>query len=126
MVPNSVAGSATSHRTLGAVTLDSAWTGRPNSRLSESRERAALGGWFAVGGLALVVAMGVAVYVSTQVRELDAMRAATLSLSRELERESKALEARYAMLTSDERIERIAREQLHMVRPEPSQRRPIR
>lgn len=90
----------------------------------ESREEAARAARRAAVFVAALLAIGLGhAWISTQARELEYDRAAVRDVVRRLEAESRDLEAQYESLIRNDRIERIAREQLGMVRPVAGQKR---
>lgn len=90
----------------------------------ESREEAARAARRAAVFVAAILAIGLGhAWISTQARELEYDRAAVRDVVRRLEAESRDLEAQYESLIRNDRIERIAREQLGMVRPVAGQKR---
>lgn len=94
-----------------------------NTRISDAAASTTWLGWVAASLLGGAVVMALMLYCSAEIRELNARRAALVQLARELDRERKSLDAQFAILGSDERIERIARDDLGMVRPAAGQRR---
>lgn len=123
MASSSVVGTLGSGRGKWRPVLGIAWTESRNTRTSDLAASAAVRWWIAscIGVVGAVMAL--TVHISTQIRELDSRRAVVVALARELDREAKSLEAHLAVLASDERIERIARERLGLERPAMHQRR---
>lgn len=94
-----------------------------NTLISDAAASTTWLGWVAASLIGGAAVMALMLYCSAEIRDLNSRRAALVQLARELDRERKSLEAQFTILASDERIERIAREDLGMIRPTAGQRR---
>ena len=101
------------------------WSLPPNVDIRSRAEAAELARWFAVVAAVLVVVGLAHVWLASQARELDYDRMAAHQVVRRLELEARDLEAKVEALQRHDRIERIAREQLGMVRPVAGQRQEL-
>ena len=106
-----------------ATTADAAWSPPRNVRIRNRDEAAAAVRWIGLFAAALVVVGLGHALLSARTRELDYDRMAALQVVRRLEREGRDLEAKVESLNRHDRIERIARDQLGMVRPAAGQKR---
>jgi cell division protein FtsL len=102
---------------------NAAWALPRNVPIQSREEAIRAARWAGVFG-AVLIAFGLGhALLSAQTRELNYDRMATLQVVRRLELEARDLEAKIESLNRHDRIERIARDQLGMVRPAAGQKR---
>lgn len=126
MLPASTASQTVPRRPRAAYAgRDSAWSAPANVSLHGRADRA----WFTRRLVLIALSLfglGLAhVWLAARAREVDYDRVAALRIVRRLEREARDLEAKVESLNRHDRIERIAREQLGMVRPVSGQKREL-